>query len=213
MDPGQVWDQLVSQCQTAKSSGISRKPVGLAALVLRKEKVQAILPEQPREVSQIDPEVRKAIRECLTGASPWPLVFFGPAGTGKTSAALCLCDYCLAMYATATSLCQDFRDADFGRLDVQTQPGHSMKVTSAWLWKKVQASPLVVLDELGCRDTVSDHHYEVVKGVIDKRQGRPLIAVSNLGSKLLAKVYDDRITDRLWAGTVVEFTGESRRLV
>ncbi len=145
----------------------------------------------------------------------------GPAGTGKTSAALCLLDVCrgTAVYETAATLTDTFRWAELGKLSGQQQDQgkldygwESSNPTAALLLKRCEVASLVVIDELGCRDKVTDHHYETVKRVIDRRAGRPLVVVSNLAAKGLAGVYDDRIVDRLWSGTVIEFAGKSRRL-
>jgi hypothetical protein len=79
-------------------------------------------------------------------------------------------------------------------------------------WAMVGKQPLVVLDELGCREKVTDFQYETVKAVLDARDGRPLVVASNLGPEGLAVVYDDRIASRLMAGSVLELQGEDRRL-
>src|SRR5262249_12878111 len=80
------------------------------------------------------------------------------------------------------------------------------------LWERIANAPLIVLDEIGSKERVSDHHYETVKGVLDKRHGRPLICISNLNLDEIKNVYDDRIASRLAAGTVFELLGEDRRL-
>lgn len=80
------------------------------------------------------------------------------------------------------------------------------------LWTELAESNLVVLDEIGGRERVSDHHYETVKRILDDREGRPLICLSNLDAARLAAIYDDRIVSRLMAGTTVILSGRDRRL-
>ena len=72
--------------------------------------------------------------------------------------------------------------------------------------------PFVILDEIGGRDRVSDHHYEAVKTLLDVRQGKPLMVLSNLGLSEIEKVYDDRIASRLATGTIVRVDAKDRRL-
>lgn len=80
------------------------------------------------------------------------------------------------------------------------------------LWAKLARAHLVVVDELGSRDRVSDHHYECVKRIIDERQGQPLALASNHDIEALARLYDDRIASRIAAGTVLGLDGDDRRL-
>lgn len=190
-------------------------------LPLRSEPDKRIMPLHPRVISGIAPEIRTGMREVVAGRSRWPLVMLGPAGLGKTSAALCMLDVSrgTAVYETAATLTDTFRWAELGKLSgQQDSPGRldfgweNSTPTAALLLKRIEVASLVVVDELGCRDKVTDHHYETVKKVIDRRAGKPLVVVSNLAAKALAAVYDDRIVDRLWAGTVIEFAGKSRRL-
>ena len=67
-------------------------------------------------------------------------------------------------------------------------------------------------DDLGARDRVSDHAYETLKKVLDSREGRPLIALSNARLSELARVYDDRIASRLSAGTLIALDEPDQRL-
>ncbi len=71
---------------------------------------------------------------------------------------------------------------------------------------------LVVLDEIGTRGMVSDAHYEALLTVLDMRENKPFIAISNLDHAALTKVYDARIVSRLSAGTIMEVTGKDRRI-
>jgi hypothetical protein len=142
---------------------------------------------------------------------PWPLFLCGLAGTGKTCAALCLLDYSGGEYHTVSGLCDLVIRAQQGRLE-WFSGGYGGKVWPEKLWESLANTPLLVLDELGTREKVSDQHYEVVKNCIDKRHGKPLVVISNLELDRVAAIYDDRISSRLVAGTVFEFTGKDRRL-
>lgn len=154
-------------------------------------------------------DFRSKIRDCAAGRSPWPLFAHGPAGCGKTCAALCLLDHAGGLYFTAASLSQAVSDAMFGRL---LSPREKREVSATQLWSEVATTPLVVLDEIGGRGSVSDHHYDCVKRLLDEREGRPTLCLSNLSLGELAKLYDDRVASRLAAGTVVVLQGVDRRL-
>lgn len=159
----------------------------------------------------IDPALRTAIRAAVLAETPWPLVVHGPAGCGKTCAALCVLDHAGGEYHTAAGLCETIIRAQQGRLE-WSHEGRGGMLWPEQFWRKLAAASLVVLDELGSRERVSDHHYECVKRVLDDRAGKPLIVLSNLGLEKIASLYDDRIASRLAAGTVVRMEGDDRRL-
>ena len=79
---------------------------------------------------------------------------------------------------------------------------------------QLEFAPLLVIDELGLRDRVSDFHLETVETAIDirTRSSRPLLVCSNLDLSVIGKMYDDRVFSRLAAGTVVELVGKDRRI-
>ncbi len=64
----------------------------------------------------------------------------------------------------------------------------------------------MVLDELCCREKLTDLHYVAVKRLIDLREraGCRLIAISNAVPERLATAYDARIADRLLCGTIFD---------
>jgi DNA polymerase III delta prime subunit len=146
----------------------------------------------------------------VSGESPWPLVLSGPAGTGKTCAALCLLDYAGGRYWTAGGLCDVLIRAQAGRLQ-WSNGGYGGTHWPEDVWKWVAGAPLVVVDEIGSRSP-SDFAYETVKRVLDEREGRPLVVISNLTLESLTRLYDDRVASRLAGGTVVEVGGSDRRL-
>jgi len=172
------------------------------------------MPMMARSVDQIDPILRRIIRALVMGEEPWPLFIHGPVGTGKSCAALCLLDHTMGggMYYTVSGLCALLIQSQQGRLERSYELCHGETIFPDKLWKWIASAKLVVLDEIGCRDSVSDHHYDAVKQCIDERERKPFIAISNLSPDKLARTYDDRIFSRLARGTVFTLEGKDRRL-
>jgi len=163
-----------------------------------------------RSPELIRPDARQAIRRLVSGDDPWPLLMHGPAGGGKTCASLCLCDRCYADYETVRSLADRHISAQKGTLYYSGVTGG--RCTPSDIWRDWSVHELTVLDEIGGRGVVSDHHYECVKEAIDARMGKPAIFISNHGPERLATLYDDRVTSRLAAGTVLELVDDDRRV-
>lgn len=120
-------------------------------------------------------------------------------------------DYSEGKYFTTSELCQTVIDLNFGRLS-WSKEGHGGTLTSDMFWRDVSSVPLVVLDEIGSRDRVTDHHYDAVKRVLDERMNRPLVLISNLSLEEVERLYDDRIASRMGAGTVMNVQGKDRRI-
>lgn len=159
-------------------------------------------PDKRRYVEQIAYVVRHEIRGTTAGNLPWPLLFAGDVGSGKTCAGLCMIDTYGGWYIALPDLLLKLTEAQCDRIPSLASVG------SIWAdWRKAN---LVVLDEIGARNQVSDHHYENLKRAIDLREGRPAVFVSNHELGELAEVYDDRIASRLAAGTQVQFVGDRR---
>ena len=161
---------------------------------------RTIHPEHPRERDRIPPILLAAIARCVDGLALWPLFCCGPAGTGKTSAGLYLADRAAGdtKMFTFAALCELARLAKFEPSSIEALIWHD--------WGKWR---LIIIDEVGTRDTASDHAYETLLGAIDRRRGKPLAVFSNDDLPKIAKLYDDRIASRLSAGTVVSL-GECR---
>lgn len=187
---------------------------GLVRVLLHNEQRSQprILPHLTRVRSEIDPGLRAAVREVCEGRRPWPLLICGPAGCGKTRAGLCLVDAVMgsARYATLPDLCHDHNEIRAGNVWYPGARGPRKRVAD--FWREVESPVLLVVDEIGARQNVSDAHFEVLKGVLDAREGRPLVAITNLDLQAIARVYDDRVASRLAAGTVVALDGADRRL-
>lgn len=155
-----------------------------------------------RELAEVAPKLQTLFCELAAGRAAWPLYLFGDQGRGKTAAALALCDHVVrvARYFTCSEL-----------TDLVLAP---MRGGAAFDWDAI-TSPicqLVVLDELGTRKVVSDTHYDAVQRVLDYRENRPLVLISNHPVETLAEIYDARIASRCGAGTVFELRGHDRRI-
>ncbi len=145
------------------------------------------------------------IDSVCAGESTWPLTILGGVGVGKTCAALCLLDQCKGgrRYFTTMGLVSrlnGYRRESAGSLE-------------SVFWDEWRKAMLVVLDEIGAREQVSDSHYESVKLAIDYRNEEPAIYISNLTIAELTALYDDRIASRLQAGTVLDMFGWPDRRV
>lgn len=185
----------------------SPRPSGLVVLPHR-QNFQKILANIQRSPDLIEPDLRTLINRLIHGNEPWPLTMHGPAGTGKTCAALCILDYSGGLYFTVPELLETLIECQQGR----HADGVGDKIWPAKFWSYISAAPLVVLDEIGCREKVSDAHYEGVKRLLELRVGKPLVAISNLGMEEICRIYDERISSRLSAGTLIEMDGDDRRL-
>jgi len=213
-DQGQAWDRIIRSCQTSsQSSSEKAKPAGIAPLKLQPEPRRIWLPELPRSPGLIHPNLRADIRSAISGQSPWPLVITGAVGAGKTCAALCLLDYAYGMYFTTSSLCQSVNLAQQGKLMVDRGELRGWEEVNVQVfWRDVATKPLVVLDELGLRTTITEPHYDAVKSLIDARAGKPFVVISNLAIRDIAQVYGERVLSRLAAGTLVDIQDRDRRL-
>jgi DNA replication protein DnaC len=167
----------------------------------------------PRMRSRIPEALAATLRDCTDGREPWPLFAYGPAGVGKTCAALYLADRVIGsvVFRDFQGLCDEAADAKLGRL--MWYGTHSSTIaTPEMLWTRFGAYTLAVIDEIGTRNTVTDHAYETLKHAIDARFRLPLVLVSNLDLDELARLFDDRVASRIAAGTQVCVNGPDQRL-
>ena len=212
-NPGAMWKEIVAGSLSQSSSlPLSRRNKSAnVKLSLFKRPAPKHLLGKTRNVAMIQEPLRKVIHEVIAGEAPWPLVLTGEAGTGKTCAALCLLDHAGGDYYTTAGLCETLIRSQQGRLE-WNQEGRGGTIYPEMLWSRIAGQRLIVLDELGCREKVSDAHYDAVKRMIDERDCKPFIVISNLSLKQIGERYDGRIFSRLAAGTVENVTGEDRRL-
>jgi len=174
--------------------------------------------------------LRDTFRALVSGRAPWPLYLWGPAGTGKTSAALVLLDHCgptppggewsadvrdwLAGFVEVRHLPRLKIGADQGRLS-WSRDGNSGNVTWAVLARELRRAPVAVFDEIGVGREASDFRLDTLIEVLNLRADdpvRPFVVTSNLKpSEVKRVVYDDRVASRILAGTVFHLDGPDRR--
>lgn len=151
-----------------------------------------------------------SLRRMTRGIDPWPAVFVGEPGAGKTCAALCVLDYTYgtARYETVKTLNTKLQVALDG-IDDWGEEGLSQ---DRW-WHYWQKAAVCCVDEIGTRHTPSDAEYDNLKQAIDIREGRPLILITNVTDVVdLGAVYDERFVSRLLAGTIIDFGNVDRRI-
>lgn len=177
---------------------------------------------KPRATEAIPSDVRKEMRRLAEGKSPWPWFVWGGVGVGKTCAALCLHDFAGGEFYTADEWAEMLNQARDGQLTLkvmgegcgvwgEARP-REMKVYPDALWRLAKSAPLFVIDELGARSQISDHQYCAVKRLLDLREGKPTVAISNLDLDEISRRYGEPVASRLAAGTVTHFDGNDRRL-
>ena len=144
-------------------------------------------PETHREFSLVDGSLQAVLRDLISGNRPWPLYLLGAVGSGKSAAALAVLDHVGGLFYDAEELADLVAAGQLPNL-----------------LETIRRAPLVVLDELCCRERLTDLHYVAVKRLIDLREraGCRLIAISNADPAQLASAYDTRIADRLLCGTI-----------
>jgi DNA replication protein DnaC len=208
----EVFDKIVASAQQAILDRSKIKPFGSVPLRLHREPIVRWMPGVRRSIGEIDPDLRATFRRLVTGDACWPLFLYGRPGTGKTCAGLCLCDYAFGRYWTVDELCQEVIESQQGRLLVAGQTADV--ILPAEFWRRAGNWPLVVLDEIGTRESVTPHHYECVKKILDIRVERekPTVLISNLSLDAINKIYDGRVLSRSGRGTYAELKGPDRRL-
>jgi hypothetical protein len=125
------------------------------------------------------------------------LFLYGPVASGKTAAALCLCDIVVDASYTKTDQVADQIMA--GSID----------------WSEIGERQLAILDEIGEREKVGDLQYQAVKRFADVREARAdsvAIYISNCDADQIQVLYDDRVATRLACGTVFHLDVPDRRL-
>lgn len=166
-----------------------------------------LMKNKPRTWPKVDQAAREAFAAVVKGKKNWPLFLNGRAGTGKTFAALAFLDLVWSPY-----LYEPLDKLLAGLVAIVKQDEYRGFRTAQGVWNTWARQSVVVLDEIGARDRVSDFHYETVKRAIDEREGKPAVFISNKPLDDLAKIYDDRIASRLAGGTVMTIICDDRRL-
>jgi DNA replication protein DnaC len=147
-------------------------------------------------------DLRRQIGAVCRGERPWPITLFGLPGRGKSTAAMLLLD-CVGhgMYVTARECVNN----EFGT-------GESPADRFRYEWKRAD---LCVIDQFGmdCRpgSACPPGKLQVFVDLIDYREGKPLILVSNHPPATLGELFDAQIRDRIEGGTILELCGPSYR--
>lgn len=201
-----IFQQILDGCE---SRGVTTtSPHGTPLALNKVPDDHRIQHRQERRISQCEPELTQQLRELTEGSAPWPLFLHGPAGIGKTCAALSLLDYVAVKnsfaYLEASRFVRQITKYRFGDTRDAYKEGR--------MWELIGKCELSVLDELGTRNAVTDAHYEIVRNYIDLRGHRPTIYISNQSPAGIVATYDDRIASRLCSGTVFHLEGKDRRL-
>lgn len=134
------------------------------------------------------------------------LLFCGNTGSGKSYAALCICNALIerevaARYISVTEAVSAVREGGEVRQEIE---------------KHVKGAPLLVLDDYGAEGS-SDYSQSLVCQLIDlrSRSGKPLIVTTNFPLSMFQGKPDElhaRAADRIAGMCVpVSVTGESRR--
>jgi DNA replication protein DnaC len=160
-------------------------------------------------------DVPRALWDCIKGLcegrSKWPLFLYGPVGTGKSCAALCLVDRVAdAEFWPMPALATYVRSVKEGR-EEWYKCGQGGTWTERQWWKHMAHIPLLVLDDVGLREVNSEFQTETLFLALEAREGKPLICTSNLNEHEIETSYNDRIRSRMCCGTVYELRGRDRR--
>ncbi len=173
------------------------------------------MPGKTRSGREVAPAVRKALRAAVDGLAPWPLTLWGPPGTGKTCAALSLLDWVApwqdrdARGEPVIGLCYWTAHA-YHRLVCDVQMGRA-DGSPADLRRATDRAALIVLDECDRAVDATDSRVETILDLVDRREGRPLVILSNGGLDALGRIYGRRLPSRLTLGTIVQTEGPDRR--
>lgn len=179
----------------------------------------------------MDPVAIQAFRDCVAGKSPWPLLIHGSPGNGKTCAGLVFCDRVIySEWWIWTIFHRKLHRIVTGGQDEEYIPGPriegtlSARMPGTWVrwtvekwWRYIKRLPLVVVDDVALSAKAEKVEYEAMHALLENRVGLPLVLTSNLaldgkdGLPGLADVFDERVRDRIRAGTQTELTGDSRR--
>ena len=169
-----------------------------------------------REMAQVEASLRDVFKRLVKGESRWPLFLHGGVGTGKTRAALALCDVVQESeqptFSADTGVRYDHSPAYFTFEEICT----AVMQDDVPKWRAVEHAILLAIDELGARANVGDLQRTTLQRILDEREerrNRVAVYISNLTPNQLAQLYDDRIMSRLTCGTVFKLVGADRRQV
>lgn len=134
------------------------------------------------------------------------LFFWGPPGSGKTHVAFCIARQFLI-------LDKPVKRNTFRELSLLVRSTYSSNSSELSAIRFHLESPLTIIDDIGVRNTESDHGRETLLHIIDHRieQQLPTILTSNLNPEQIEKLYGQRIGSRLKTYTVIQMSGNDKR--
>lgn len=156
--------------------------------------LRRILPDTDRQRDHVFAPAREAFTKCVKSGVGWPLFFYGLQGRGKTTAALWFLDHVMRpVYVTGREI-----------VDYEFCPDWRRKDDFREAWRKAS---LCVVDQFGMAGKQGPGQTQAVVDSIDKRSGKPLILISNLGPGEIDEVFDAQVRSRIEIGTKIEFKG------
>ncbi len=165
------------------------------------------VPNQRRVWSEVDEALRYVIEQWRRGDIGNPLYIFGPEGTGKTSAALCVADTCRhCLYWTMRMLCETKFKAMRGDLYID-----DYKVMESGFYDRLESAQLLIVDEVAKRERASDAEIDILHELLSRRQHKPTILIGNRPPNELARVYDGPVASRINCGSSHLLEGGDRR--
>lgn len=187
-------------------------PIGFAKVRIHPPK-RVVYPDVPRRLDQVDRTLLDLFGQLCAGKKPWPLFVHGPAGAGKSYAALAFADVAGGDYSTLEGACTDVMQ------DRNIWWERSRCTRMVWgdelpVRPEDRVYRLAIVDEIGERSKVGDLLYTTLKGILDHQEfenRRAGVYLSNLTPSEIASMFDDRIASRLTCGTVFRLAGNDRR--
>lgn len=163
----------------------------------------------PRTIEQIHPVFADEILQVFNGSNPWPLFMTGPVGTGKSCAAMAFVDHLMVSrrYSKSSQYVSDVMKASKGKLVRGTYTHSEESYKQYWA-----DSVITVIDEMGNAEKQSDWPLEILQDLIESRENKASIWISNLSIDDISSIYGNRIASRLSSGTTITFGGKDRRM-
>ena len=180
-----------------------------------------IMPGKRPENARIKPEIyrdREQVHKTLRAAMNisivqklWPLTMHGQPGTGKTCAALSLTDYCgWAIYEKMQSLMATRIQASKGELYTKGQ--QPRKLSERDYLTQLERMELVIVDEVGMSDVPSSYERQCLHELLDARENKATILITNRTLKEISVMYGEAILSRILGGNTCECDWEDRRI-
>ncbi len=221
------WERMVaSSLERARTTTSARGIVPIRPRPCPEPDLRA-RPEFSREPHLVKPALDECLKALACGKAPWPLYLHGPAGGGKTAAALCLLDHCGPAVASGKRA-PEAHDPFAGYWDARKSAALKVAADEERLWwsrdglggttswgdllRAVRQAPLVVFDEAGA--AANEFAASMLLEAVDQRDGhpvRPFVFVSNHRPADLCRLLDDRLCSRVLCGTVFHLDAPDRR--